>query len=630
MQKGKNIIVFAVLIAMGALPSFAQDTLKVQEIVVTSNRLQNFSSGTKIQTIDSAAMAQYNAGNLADLLNNESPLFIKSYGLGSLAVSSFRGGNSSQTATLWNGFALNNPMYGQLDFALVPVGFSDDVSIQYGGTAALWGSGAVGGVVHMNSRPKFNKGFSAAAKFNAGSFGNLGEQLLLEWSGKKMLSSWKIFNVSARNDFEYYNSALAGNPKVRQSNAERKAYGILSENAFKVGERQQLNVAFWYQFNDRNIPPTMTQLTSDNKQKDEFYRATASWQYKGNKANYFIRTAYFDEGLDYNSSVSRSQTSITEAEMRYVFSLAHSVNIGANETFARASSEGYAKTLQQNRASLFASYKYQSGKISATLSAREEIVDQQMLPFTYSLGADYKMKKWLSAKISVSKVYRVPTLNDLYWNPGGNPDLLPESGYSEDAGVVIHLEQKKKITFHFEGTLFNRNIDNWIIWLPGASYWSPQNMMKVWSRGMESVSKVSFEGGKLKYGISLLTNYTVSTNQQSKTEGDASVGRQLIYVPMYSGHAKLFVGFRGFYLSYTHSYTGYRYTSTDNTQYLTPYYIANVHLSKNIDLKKIQLSLFAQIDNLFNAQYQVVLSRPMPLRYYNVGLSIKFNQSKIK
>ena len=57
-----------------------------------------------------------------------------------------------------------------------------------------------------------------------------------------------------------------------------------------------------------------------------------------------------------------------------------------------------------------------------TVSARQQIIGSNLTPFTFSAGAEYIFFKWLSAKGNVSKVYRVPTLNDLYWNPGGNID----------------------------------------------------------------------------------------------------------------------------------------------------------------------------------------------------------------
>ena len=38
-----------------------------------------------------------------------------------------------------------------------------------------------------------------------------------------------------------------------------------------------------------------------------------------------------------------------------------------------------------------------------------------------------------------------------------------------------------------EATYFNRHTTNWIIWLPTtSSYWSPRNIVEVYSRGTET------------------------------------------------------------------------------------------------------------------------------------------------
>ena len=268
-----------------------------------------------------------------------------------------------------------------------------------------------------------------------------------------------------------------------------------------------------------------------------------------------------------------------------------------------------------------------------TASLREELMNGKVLPFTYSAGSDVRIKKWRSAKVSFSKLYRVATLNDLYWVPGGNLNLKPEEGFSQDVSLKLHVDRKNKMELSIDGTLFNRNTTNQIVWLPSNGFWTPQNMVDVWSRGVESVSKLKIENSKFKIQISLLTNYVLATNQVSKSENDASVGKQLIYVPRYSGHAKIQAEYKGFLLSYAHSYTGYRFTSTDNSQYLSPFYLANVYLAKSMKFKEHQLSLFLQIDNLFNTQYQVLSVRAMPMRYYQFGFSIKLikpNKSKSK
>ena len=43
------------------------------------------------------------------------------------------------------------------------------------------------------------------------------------------------------------------------------------------------------------------------------------------------------------------------------------------------------------------------------------------------------------AKASISRNYRFPTLNDLYFLPGGNPDLKSEHGFTYDVGVSFSV-----------------------------------------------------------------------------------------------------------------------------------------------------------------------------------------------
>lgn len=618
------------------IPVDSSKQLNIVEVI--DSKASKFSSGTKIKMIDSVMMTTYQTGNLADLLSAQNALFVKSYGLGGLATTSFRGGSASHTAVLWNGFNLNSPMYGLSDLALIPNNFIDEVSIHYGGTSALWGSGAVGGTIQLNNTASFNKGITASAGAAAGSFNDYRQHISAEYSGKKYIFSLKLFNHSAQNKFPFYNTTMKEVPQQNQKNAELKEYGLLLENYFRINAYQKINVRFWYQTNDRNIPPTMLQQSNSSNQKDENYRFTSEWQRTSNKIIWFIRAAYFDEHLIYSDkvyeyvSLNRAQSLITETEGRITLSKNHLLNVGVNNTFLQAVTDGYTYNPHQNRTSGFLSYNFQNNNknISATVSMREELIqNKKAAPFTYSAGLDWQIIKQVGAKISVSKIYRTPTFNDLYWTPGGNPNLLSESGYSEEAGLSFRLYSKKlKTSLLFEPTVFNRTIDNWIIWLPQVSYWTPQNIMEVWSRGMETSSEVKFENKGVRIKLNVLTNYVVSTSQKAQSTNDASIGKQLIYTPMYSGKAALSIEYKGFCLSYNHTYTGYRYTSTDNKKFLKPYQLATVYFSKKITMKTIVLNVFVQANNIFNEQYQVLQSRAMPLVNYQGGISIQFNQHK--
>src|SRR5688572_4306473 len=109
-MKYKTAALFS-LVFLSGWCSFAQQpadtSLHLKEILITAGRHDNFSSGTKIVSVDSFALQRFESANLGDLLMNESSVFIKSYGSGGLALTSFRGGSAGQTAILWNGFNLN-------------------------------------------------------------------------------------------------------------------------------------------------------------------------------------------------------------------------------------------------------------------------------------------------------------------------------------------------------------------------------------------------------------------------------------------------------------------------------------------------------------------------------------------
>ena len=157
--------------------------------------------------------------------------------------------------------------------------------------------------------------------------------------------------------------------------------------------------------------------------------------------------------------------------------------------------------------------------------------------------------KWLSLNFNSGKVYRLPTLNDLYWVPGSNPNLLPESGYTSDLGLKFTIS-KKSIELSFCPNIFNRNISNWIIWLPEQTFWTPQNLMEVWSRGLETRTELNYTLKDLSVKLSLLSGYVLSTNEKKKSENDLSVGKQIIYVPIYSGTGKLSASYKSFKFCY--------------------------------------------------------------------------------
>ncbi|MGZ4033764.1 MAG: TonB-dependent receptor plug domain-containing protein [Bacteroidia bacterium] len=639
MFKISCVLFFILQIAAGVAQNLFPDTAKQLQIVeVSSSRLAIFSSANKTEKLDSSILNRYSTNNLADVLTNESQVFIKSYGMGSLATTSLRGAAATQTAILWNGFNIQGPMNGLVDMALIPANFINEAKIQYGGAGALWGSGAVGGSIHLNNIGVFDRGISVSANTSFGSFSDRQQQVQVEISKKRFVSSVKLFNHDAKNDFPFINIAQSGKPHEKQSNAELKEYGLMQENYFQINARQKINTHFWYQFNDRNIPPSMTQNINVANQKDVLYRITSEWERTGDKMKLLARAAYFDEFLFYNDSLislnskSRTKVFITEAESRFSITKYDLVNIGVNNTYSEAITTDFIRNPHQNRTAVFASYKIHSLNDSwnAVLSARQEFMENKSIPFIPSLDIKGRILKYFYLKANAAKHYRIPTFNDLYWAQGGNPNLNAESGWSEEVSIE-NIVSKKIISWELAATVFNRNIDNWIIWLPNDyGIWSPENILKVWSRGVEYKVKFSLEKNKFKFLFSGLYNYVLSTNEKAATASDNSLGKQLIYVPIQNAQGTISVSYKGTSLSYTQIYTGYRYTLSDNTDYLNPYTIGNVNLSQTFSFASSKIKVFLQINNVWKETYQVLEYRAMPLLNYQVGLSLQFNQPNKK
>lgn len=615
----------------------ADTTLLLKEVIIETPRVSTFSPGLKTIHFDSLTLANYKQKNVADLLADESPMFVKSYGVGSLATTSFRGGSAYHTAVLWNGINISSPLNGLMDLSLMPVITGNQIKIQKGGSSALFGSGAVAGVVHIQNNSKFNGGVSAAINLSAGSFSDYRQNVMVALSGKRLVSTLKVFNTTAKNNFKYKPNFPYDKTSARQSNGALQNQGILTENKWIINRFQSLSINAWLQHTHRKIPPTMLERISKTNQTDNALRINAEWKAEKNKAVSFIRMAYlaekmvFANNLAVYTDVSKSNQLIAEAETKYNISNTHFINVGIHNTYATASNPNIKNKPNQNRVALFAAYLYASSnqKLNVSVSARQELVNQNTTPFTYTAGGNYNVKKWLAVQANFSKVYRIPTFNDLYWTPGGNQNLKAEHGYASEASINFNFKYKN-VLLKTDITLFNRNIENWILWLPDVWYWSPHNIMHVWSRGVETNSTLTINTKNPKVSIALLTNYVPSSNRTSKTENDNSVNKQLIYTPMYSGMAKLTVAFHKWVFIYRHNYIGYRYTSTDNTQYLPPYDLGSAHLSYNLKVKSMDADVFIEANNIWKKQYQVLLHRPMPGINFQAGLAIQFNNPKNK
>ena len=242
-------------------------------------------------------------------------------------------------------------------------------------------------------------------------------------------------------------------------------------------------------------------------------------------------------------------------------------------------------------------------------------------------------------RASVSKNHKFPSLNDLYFLPGGNPDLRSEEGWTYDAGISFDTGSAKPMPFSVGGglTWFDSLISDWIIWLPTTKgFFSPRNVKDVHSYGLEARLNVAFEPAKDWYvDVNGSYSWTPSVNRGEKmSPADQSVGRQLPYVPRHSASLTGRLSWRSWSFLYKWAYYSERFTMSSNdytlTGHLPEYFMSNIALEKNLSFKPVDLQLKLAVNNLFNEDYLSVLSRPMPGINFEffIGITPKFKRKK--
>ena len=492
-----NLLIWLVFFFLHFNCNAQVDTIPLQPIEVKATKIRQAAIGSESQSWSSADLQKLPAQSIADFLDSETGIFIKSYGLGSLATSSIRGGSASHTLVLWNGLPIQSPMLGLLDLSLLPTMAAEKAEVQYGGASAMWGSGAVGGIVALENQTDFSKKTKVSSRSTLGSFGRLQQALQLGLGNGRLQSQTKLSYQEAENDFFY--EIHPDLPERQQRNARFLQRNLFQDFYFKINSRQKIAAHFWLQNSTRQIPPTIVQNQSRAYQDDAAMRLVVDWQSIGEESVWTGKIGYFKEDLGYYDEQigleALSNFSAWMGELDGQFSLdksgQHSLLVGTTHSLNKAFAEEYRSKhpIKEYRAALFARYQGNFKKLTTQFSLRQELAGGDFVPLVPILGLNKSIGKQWEVKMKVSKNYRLPTLNDQFWQPGGNLDLKPESGWSKEATIAWKTERKDKgFDSRLALTGFDRNVNNWILWSKqeNQAFWSANNITEVWSRGLEA------------------------------------------------------------------------------------------------------------------------------------------------
>jgi iron complex outermembrane receptor protein len=141
---------------------------------------------------------------------------------------------------------------------------------------------------------------------------------------------------------------------------------------------------------------------------------------------------------------------------------------------------------------------------------------------------------------------------------------------------------------------------------------------------VEARVKISVPIGKVLIRLNGAYTWVSSTVKEGATPTDASIGKQLIYVPMHQAKANISVHVGKLYMLYGHNYIGLRYTTSDNESSLPAYQLGYLSLGYTHTFGRHSLGLNFTVDNVLNTEYQTIAWRPMPGRSFLINLNYQF------
>ena len=583
-------------------------------------KLKKHSKGYKIQSLSDSIILK-NSTSFSSLIRFNTPIYIKEYGAGGTSSASFRGTNASSTAVVWNGININSINSGQTDFNSFSVILNDNIDVRSGGGSIEFGSGAIGGTIHLNDELAFNKLIENQLITSVGSFDTYNTLYKFSFGSDKTAVKFGVSYNQSENDYDWLGYDLKN---------ENGAYNNLS---FNLGVAQKLTKYSALRFysskynGHREFSGTLPNPTAANeKYKDFNFRNLLDFNFFKNNFSHTVKLAYLTQKYQYfqnknleTHNYGKSKEGLIKYIFNYKISASSNIESYSEFDFVQGSTD---QMVARNRKQISQSviYNKQFGAlVSLNTKIRKDWNSDYKIPFIFALGAEVKPVRNTYARINGSKNYRVPTYNDLYWPALGNLNLIPESSLQGEFGLGYKTnEVKLDLGFYYI------EAKNKIVWTPGGDpdkpgIWTPINVAEAVNKGVEFTIAVNKEINKHLFNFNLNYSYTIAKDKRSNN--------YLTYVPKHLANGSFGYSRKNFSAFYQHLFTGKVYTTTDNVEnYTVPYFnVGNLGVNyKIMNTSKQIVAVGAKVNNIFNESYKVIPGRPMPNRNFNININYKF------
>lgn len=590
---------------------FAQEKA-IDTVYIFDSQLKNSKKFHKIENLDEADLLK-NSTNLSEVLRFQSPVYIKENGRGMVSSPSFRGTSAQQTAFIWNGININSIFLGQGDINNLNLLGYDQLEIKSGGGSVIYGSGAIGGTVHLNNELSFKKGFKTSFFAEGGSYNTFNSFLKSSYSNDHLSVKVSGNFVKSDNDYEV--------PEKKYLNLN----GEYNNRTFNIGVAYKIdlkNTISWQTqiYDGVQHYPVYSEDFTKTKYFSDTFRSLVSWDFKAKKLQNSFKLAYLEDEFQYFDHIENPKSSggtaniyLAKNDFNFIFNdkIAYNI-IGEYQLNTAEGFQSGIKSVTRNAGSFAGLLRWNpSERLYFEAGIKKDLVEKITTPVLFSFSGKMKVNSWWNTVLNLSKNFRYPSFNDLYWQPGGNLNLKSETSHQAELGNNF-----KYGAFKLNVTPFYIQIKDMIRWLPNTKgIWSPTNTNKVESYGVESQFDFEKSFGKNKTRFSLGYVFTHSKNRETH--------RFLAYVPQHKiyGNASYHYDFIEIFVQ--GMFNGLTYTSDEEKQKdaIKSYFVSNSGVNITL-LKHYQIGF--KVNNIFDEIYETTAFYPLPKRNYSANLLINF------
>ena len=667
MDKYKLTCLTALLLAGAPAPKAEEpaDTARAEElreVVVTAARPRV--EVIPVQALSGKELESLNSNSVADALRYFAGVQVKDYGgVGGIKTVNVRSMGTNHTGVVYDGVQLGNAQNGQIDLGQFSLDNIEAISLHNGQKSQIlqpardFGSA---GTIYMRTRtPRFDNGesYHARAAVRFGSFDLLNPSALVElklservnaslsaeWITSTGKYKFRYRRVNPAGELAYDTTAVRQNGDINSTrielnvngsltggewhfkaynyNSERGVPGAIVNNVWRRGERIWDNNSFA----QANFTKTIGNFTTLNSAKYAFYRT----HYVNNDDKqvkvdnlYRQREFYFSTANEYVLTdwwrVSASYDFAWNTLSADMYDFAKPDRITNLIAAATAIDLGRLK-IQASALGTF---------VHDHLRGQESPKDKHVFtPAVYASFAPLRSTTDLTVRAFCKRSFRMPTFNDLYYADMGNSKLNPERVTQYNAGVVFDrtrrgFVQNARVSVD---AYYNKVKDKIVAYPKGQQFrWTMLNLGVVDIRGIDAAAQMTVNPTGSLY-VTLRAQYTYQRAIDVTNPADNYYRDQIPYIPRHSGAAVANVSWRRWNLNYSFIYVGERYNQQENIRYnyTQPWYTSDVSVSRDFTFGRVNFRALAEINNLLNQDYDVIINYPMPKRNFRISLTVE-------